>query len=139
MARFRLPRPFAAITVASAVACGTDPIVLCACSMPAPYAILYGFATGPSGQVVPGTSVSVQVGPPDCQGGSVQSGATDQTGRYRTFITATGDYPQQCIRVWALAPAGSGFRNSDTVQLTLPTPRTADADSVRRDIALRAP
>jgi hypothetical protein len=137
--RIRIPRPFAVIAVASAVACGTDPIVLCACSMPAPYAILYGFASGPSGQVVPGTSVSVQVGPPDCQGGSVQSWAADEAGRYRAPIIATGDYAQQCIRLWSLAPGGSGFRNSDTVQFTLPTPRTADADSVRRDIALRAP
>ena len=88
--------------------------------------------------MVPGTSVSVQVGPPDCQGGSAQSWATDETGRYRAFISPTGDYPQQCIRVWALAPAGSGFRNSDTAQLTLPTPRTADADSERRDVSLRA-
>jgi hypothetical protein len=137
MPRARLPRPFAAIAIASAVACGTDPIVLCACSRNPPHTILYGTATGPAGQVVPGTSVLVQEGPV-CGDGSLFKGPVDEAGRYRTIVLPRGDYAQLCIRVWAIAPEGSGFRNSDTLRFTLPTPATA-TDSVRRDISLRAP
>lgn len=141
MPRIRVPRPFAAIAVASAVACGTDPIVLCACSMPAPHTIVHGRVTAPSGQGVQGATVHLDMGPTDCQGmGGTVPAPTDAEGRYATAVLPTGNYAEQCIRLWALAPAGSGLRNSDTVQFTIPTPRTTTgADSVRRDIALRAP
>jgi hypothetical protein len=90
--------------------------------------------------VVPGTSVLVEVGPPDCRSdASLHDGQTDETGRYRAIVMRMGDYAQQCIRVWARPPQGSPFRASDTLQFTLPTPVAAGADSVRRDVALRAP
>jgi hypothetical protein len=137
MSRIRIPRPFAAIAIVSAVACSADPIVLCACSQVPPHTILYGSVTGPAGQVVPGTAVRVLVGPPDCGGGSPASVLMDEASRYSAMIVPTGGYTQQCIRVWATAPAESGFRDSDTLRLTLPTPASAGADSVRRDVVLR--
>lgn len=50
-----------------------------------------------------------------------------------------GEEPRQCIRLWALAPVGSGLRGSDTPRFTLPAPTALPADSVGRDVALRAP
>lgn len=140
MRRIRVPRPFAAIAVAAAVACNGDPAVLCACSVPAPYSILYGNVTDPSGHGVLGAIVHLDVGAPDCQT-ALQSfdAPTDATGRYRAPVSATGSYAEQCVRVFARAPAGSGFRDSDTARLTLPTPSTLPPDSVRRDLVLRAP
>lgn len=140
MRAIRIPRPFAAIAFAAAVACNADPIVLCACSMPAPYSIVYGEVKDPSGGGVEGATVHLEAGPVSCQSmGHAFGGPTGAGGRYRAPVLRTGDYPQQCVRLWALAPVGSGLRNSDTVTLTLATPGSAAADSVRRDIALRAP
>ncbi|HYR07039.1 MAG TPA: carboxypeptidase-like regulatory domain-containing protein [Longimicrobium sp.] len=139
MPRFRLPRPFAAIAVASAVACGTDPIVLCACSIPAPYTLVYGNVTDPTGAPVPDATVRLESKLADCQTASesVQV-ATNAAGRYRLHVIRTGT-GEQCVRVAALAPPASGWRNSDTVQFSIPPLREIGADSVRRDIALRTP
>lgn len=140
MPKIRIPRPFAAIAFAAAVACNADPLVLCACSMPGPYSIVYGNVTAPTGQAVPGAAVRVEVGPPDCQSVAASfDGNTDATGRYRAGISRYGEFAEQCIRVFAMAPTGSGYRNSDTTQFALAAPTRAGADSVRRDVALRAP
>lgn len=140
MPRIRIPRPLAAIAFAAAVACSADPLVLCACSRVPPHVILHGSVTAPSGQGVAGATVHLTVGPPDCQAAAGSFDApTDAAGKYAAPVFRTGDYAQQCLRLWALAPAGSGLRNSDTLQFLLPTPRDVSADSVRRDIALRAP
>ncbi len=140
MPKVRIPRPFAAIAFAAAVACNADPIVLCACSMPAPHTLVYGRVTAPTGEGVVGAAVHLEVGPPDCQtAGAAFSGFSDAGGRYRAAVFDVTDGTQQCVRVWALAPVGSGYRDSDTVTITLATPVSATADSVRRDVALRAP
>lgn len=140
MPKIRIRRPFAAIAIASAIACSGDPIVLCACSQVPPHTVLHGSVKTPSGEGVDGATVHLNVGPPDCQTvASASSAPTDAAGRYAAAVIATGNYAQQCVRLWALAPAGSGLRNSDTLQLSLPTAQNAGADSVRRDIALRAP
>ncbi|HEX6372089.1 MAG TPA: hypothetical protein VF006_24410 [Longimicrobium sp.] len=140
MPGLRIPRPFAAIAFASAVACSGNPLDLCACSQVPPSTLLYGYVTAPSGEGVEGATVHMSVGPEDC--GSVGysfHGPTEAGGRYRAPVLRDGDDPRQCIRLWALAPVGSGLRSSDTVQFTLPTPTAISSDSVRRDIALRAP
>lgn len=138
MSRIRIPRPFAAIALAAAVACGGDPIVLCACSFPAPEVAVYGSVADPDGLPVDGATVHLTIGPPGCASvaGSV-NGPADAAGRYRLSVFRTGDYAEQCIRLWALAPVGSGWRGSDTLQFNLPTPQALSADSVRRDLALR--
>lgn len=139
MPRIRPGRPFAAIAIASAVACSGDPVALCACTLAPPHTVLYGRVTAPSGDGVQGATVHLDVGPPGCQTvASASSAPTDEAGRYTTGVMATGGYAEQCVRLWALAPAGSGLRDSDTLQFSLPTARNAGADSVRRDIALRA-
>jgi hypothetical protein len=102
MPRIRVPRPFAAIAVASAVACGTDPLVLCACSMPPPHTILHGRVTAPSGAGVQGATVHLDTGPTDCQGmGGMAPAPTDAEGRYVTAVLPTGNSAEQCIRLWA--------------------------------------
>lgn len=139
MNRIRIPRPFAAIAFAAAVACSSDPIVLCACLMPRPSVTLYGTVTDPDGLAVDGATVHVTVGPPGC--GTVaasENEPTDAGGWYSFPVFGTGNYAEQCVRVWAMGPVGSSWRGSDTVRLTLPTPQTSAADSVRRDLVLRA-
>jgi hypothetical protein len=136
----RIPRPFAAVALLAGVACSINPVDLCGCSLPGPYTILYGQVTDPAGALVPGAEVMVDVGDPGCQAlvrGSQAS--ADAAGQYRTGVTAIGSAPEMCIRLFALPPAGSTLRGSDTVQLILPRPTTLPADSVRRDLVLRAP
>ena len=75
----------------------------------------------------------------DCQAASESlQVSTDATGRYRLHVIRTGT-GEQCVRVAALAPPTSGWRNSDTVQFSIPPLQQIGRDSVRRDIALRAP
>jgi hypothetical protein len=139
MPRVRIPRPFAAIAVASAVACGTDPVVLCACSMVPPHTLVYGSVTDPSGAAVQGATVHLEAGLSTCQPLSeTLEVATDAAGRYRLHVVRTTG-AEQCVRLAALAPPASGWRNSDTAQFAIPPLQAIGTDSVRRDIALRAP
>lgn len=126
---------------AFAAACeALNPLDTCACSLAPPFDIVYGTVADPSGALVPGAAVHAQVGPADCRSaGDSFTQQADAGGRYRVPVIRTGDYAQQCIRLVALAPPGSGWRDSDTARLTLPTPRSHPPDSVRHDLALRAP
>ncbi|HYW14275.1 MAG TPA: hypothetical protein VE871_20075 [Longimicrobium sp.] len=139
MSRIRIRHPFGAIAFAVVVACTTDPITLCGCSMPGPYSVLYGRVTDPAGTPVAGATVHWETGPAGCATitGS-QDVPIDASGGFHAGISAAGDGPEQCIRLAALPPAGSALRGSDTVQITVPTPRSLPADSVRRDLVLRA-
>lgn len=140
MPRVRLPRPLAAIAFAAAVACTSNPLDLCACSLPGPHSLVYGRVTDPAGQAVPGATVHLSVASPDCAAvGHVASGPVDAAGRFRLMVFQTGAYAEQCIRLWASPPAGSTWRGSDTTVFAMPTPIKVPADSVRRDVALRAP
>lgn len=142
MPRIRIPRPFAAIAFAAAVACTSNPAALCGCTLPGPYLVLHGRVTDPAGAPVPGATVYWETGPAGCAtiaGQQVTPAPVDPAGRFRFGIFATGDGPEQCIRVAALPPAGSALRGSDTAQITVLTPRSLPADSVRRDLVLRAP
>jgi hypothetical protein len=140
MPRIRIPRPFAAVALLAGVACSVNPVDLCSCTLPTPYTIVYGLVTDPAGAPVAGAGVQVEVGGPGCQ--AMERGPetpTDAAARYRTGVTPTGSAAGMCVRLSARPPAGSPLRGSDTVQLTLPTPTTLPADSVRRDLVLRAP
>lgn len=138
MRRIRFPRPLAAIAFAAAVACTGEPLALCACSRVPPHSILYGTVTDPSGAGVQGATVHLEVADADCQTArAALQGPTDGAGRYRLPIDRTGGGAVQCVRLSATAPAGSGFRNSDTTQFTIPAPEGFGTDSLRRDIALR--
>jgi hypothetical protein len=136
----RISRPFATVALLAGVACSVNPVDLCGCSLPGPYAIVHGRVTDPVGARVAGAGVQVEVGGPGCQAlERVVETPTDAAGRYRTGVTPTGSGAEMCVRFSARPPAGSSLRGSDTVQLILPTPTTLPADSVRRDLVLRAP
>jgi hypothetical protein len=136
----RIPRPFAVAALLAGVACSVNPVDLCGCSLPGPHAIVYGQVTDPAGARVAGAGVQVEVGGPGCQGlERVLETPTDAAGRYRTGVTPTGSAAEMCVRLSARPPTGSSLRDSDPVQLILPTPTTLPADSVRRDLVLRAP
>jgi hypothetical protein len=53
----RIRRPFAAIAFAAVVACTSDPVALCACSEPLPYAVMHGRVSNPWGTQVPAVTV----------------------------------------------------------------------------------
>ncbi len=139
MPRIRIPRPFAAIAFAALVACTSTPTALCGCSMPGPYSVLYGRVTDPAGTPVAGATVHWETGPAGCAtiAGS-QSVPVDASGVYHVGVFPVGDGAEQCVRLAALPPAGTVLRSSDTVQITIPTPRSLPADSTRRDLVLRA-
>jgi hypothetical protein len=140
MSRLRI---FRALAVAALLAAceAANPLDTCACSLPMPYDIVYGVVTEPGGGApVANATVHVDVGPPACQtavdGGNQQA---DAAGRYRIFVTGVSDLGQMCVRLVALAPPGSGWRDSDTTRLTIPTPLRHPPDSVQVNLVLRAP
>lgn len=139
MSWIRIPRPFAAIAFAAVVACTSTPTALCGCSMPGPYSVLYGRVTDPAGTPVAGATVHWEAGPAGCATiAGAQNVPVDASGVYRVGVFLVGEGAEQCVRLAALPPAGSALRGSDTLQLTIPTPRALPADSVRRDLVLRA-
>jgi hypothetical protein len=137
--RIRIPCSAAAIVFAAAVAgCRSDPAAVCPGCPREPSVIVYGRVTSPSGASIAGL-VRLDAGPQGCQTdpfGSTEY--TNGTGAYRAVVPAVTDQSRQCIRITALAPAGSGLQNSQTVEVTVATPRRARADSVRADLTLRA-
>jgi hypothetical protein len=116
-----------------------NPVGTCACDPVPLHTIVYGQVSAPSGAPVPDATVLVEVGPAGCTsfvlGGAVQ---TSTAGAYRILATGNSPGTDQCVRLSARAPTGSGLADSEPVQFTIPPIRTP-ADSVRRDIALRTP
>lgn len=141
MPRIHIPRRFGLTAALLAVACTADPIVSCACSPPLDVAVVHGRVTMPGGGAAAGATVRVQIGPPGCQ---PWADARDETsganGEYELLaLDAGGQNPDACRRVFALPPAGSGLRGSDTVPLVVRFRAGPPLDSVRIDLALRAP
>lgn len=139
-----MPRTYilrAAALLALLAACDVlNPVSSCACDIPLPFDIVYGVVLAPGGATVPAATVHADVGPPGCQSTlMVENQQADAAGRYRVPVSRTGSYAEQCVRLVALAPPGSGWRDSDTLRLTLATPVSPPPDSVRYDLALRAP
>lgn len=117
-----------------------NPVDTCACTLAPPFDVVYGVVTEPGGGPVPAATVHLRVGAPGCQSTvDIGSQQADAAGRYRVPVLATGGYAEQCVRLVALAPPGSGWRDSDTARLTLPTPLSHPPDSVQVNLALRAP
>lgn len=141
MSRLRIPRPFAAIAFAAAVAC-TTPTGVCACSPPEqPFTVLRGIVSTPAGAAVEGAMVSLQLATAACTTFETQPGnaRSSATGEYEQHLPHSPLVPQMCVRLVAQAPAGSGFQASDPVQMVLPTPTRLPPDTVRVDLVLRTP
>jgi hypothetical protein len=136
----RIPRPVAAVALLLGVACSVNPVDLCGCSIPAPFTIIYGQVTDPAGALVAGATVQLDAGAPGCQSlAPVGQVTTDAAGRYREGVMKTVSDARMCVQLFALPPAGSPLRGSDTVDINIASPMTLPPDSVRRDLVLRAP
>lgn len=139
MPEIRIPRPFAAIAFAAAVAC-SNPQGLCACDPVPPRAVVYGRVTQPDGVPAGGAQVHVELSPTGCEkwvdGRAYQA---DGEGRYRASAYRLGPESEQCVRVYAEPLVRSAMRGSDTATITLRFPDAGLPDSVRVDLALRGP
>ena len=139
MSRIHVLRALALVALLAACE-AINPVDTCACSIPMPFDIVYGVVAEPGGAPAAGATVHAAIGPAGCQ--TALDGTSQHTnaeGRYRVPVPAVGDLPEFCVRLVALAPPGSGWRDSDTTRLTMPTPRSHPPDSVRVNLALRAP
>lgn len=138
MPRLRLPRPVAAaLALMLAVSC-VDPTGSCACTPPVDQAVMYGRVTDPAGKPVASATVRAEAGPAGCQStNEAGQAATDAGGRYRAVLYAWG--PVECLRAFALPPAGGALRGSDTAAVQLRFAHPRDMDSTRLDLVLRAP
>jgi hypothetical protein len=138
MPRIPIPRSFAgALVLMLAVSC-QNPV--CGCLSPPDVALLYGSVTDPAGNPVAGAAVRAEDGAPGCQAAGFVVGweETDAAGRYRAEVHALRPDPE-CMRAFALPPAGSTLRGLDTVAFRMTfAPRQA-IDRVRVDLVMRAP
>jgi hypothetical protein len=138
MPRIRIPRSLAgALVLMLAVSC-QNPV--CGCLSPPDVAVLYGTVTDPAGNPVAGAAVRAEDGFPTCLSGGSFAGSdqTDAAGRYRAEVDAFQPNPE-CMRAFALPPAGSTLRGSDTVPFRVTFAPGSPKDSVRVDLVLRAP
>jgi hypothetical protein len=139
MSRIHVLRALALALVLAACE-AINPVDTCACSMPMPYDIVYGVVTEPGGAPVPNATVHVDVGPPTClsaiDGGNLQA---NESGRFRVPVSSVGDFARVCVKLVAVAPPGSGWRDSDTTRLSMQTPVSHPPDSVQANLSLRAP
>ena len=139
MPRIRVPRPFAALTIVAAVACGTTPTDVCACLRESPHTVVYGRVTNAAGAAVADAFVRVETGPATCHGLQVYGDArTDAAGEYRTFIYRTGAQADVCVRLVAREIVEDRLRLSPAQQFGVTVPESFPADSVRRDIVIPA-
>jgi hypothetical protein len=122
------------------LACEGSITSMCGCPPVAYVARVYGTVSAPGGASAAGARVSVAAAPGACGAlpySMLDSGPVLASGRYAFFVS-TGILPAagDCVVAYALPPAGSTLRGSDTVAVTL----TFDlADSTRVDLSLRAP
>ena len=139
MPRLRIPRPFAAITFATVVACTTTPTDVCACLRARPHTVVYGRVTDAAGAAVQGAIVRVETGAATCQALEVQADVqANAAGEYRAFVDALATPGDLCVRLVARDQAPSGVRYSAPQQFTTAMPTGFPADSVRRDIVIPA-
>lgn len=138
MPRIRVPRPLAgALVLMLAVSC-QNPV--CGCLSPPDVALVYGTVTDPAGSPVARAAVRAEDGSPECQASGVVVGwqEADAAGRYRAEVHSLGP-DSECMRAFALPPAGSTLRGSDTVPFRVQFAPRRPVDSVRVDLVLRAP
>lgn len=137
-----LPSPkrlSAALALLLVVSCDNP---VCGCTPSRDAAILYGRVTDPAGTPVADAAVGALYALPGCVEpveamGQARTGAD---GRYRmavyTFFHAR---PGDCLRAYALPPAQSSLRGSDTVAFSVQFAVDVPEDSARVDLVLRAP
>lgn len=138
MPRLRIPRSLAgALVLMLAVSC-QNPV--CGCLSPPDVALVYGRVTDPAGNPVADAAVRAEDGFPACQAAGAFMGTdqTDAAGRYCAEVHAFQPNPE-CMRAFALPPAGSTLRGSDTVPFRVTFAPDIPTDSVRVDLVLRAP
>lgn len=142
MPRIRIPRPLTLAAATVVVGC-SDPLLVCGCSPPPDQAVVYGRVAVPGGGAAAGATVRVEIGPAGCLPFADRyEVAAGNSGGYRMPVFADGGYgygPDACRRVFALPPPGSPLRGSDTVPLVVRFRPAPPLDSVRVDLALRAP
>lgn len=137
--RIRLPRPFAAALVLMLAVSCVSPTWMCGCPPSRDEAVLYGRVTDAAGSPVAKATVRAEEGPPGCGEGTggMAWASTDANGRYRTIIYRTSSL-MECMRAFAVPPAGSTLRGSDTVPIQVRFARRP-VDSARVDLVLRGP
>jgi hypothetical protein len=141
MPRIRIPRTLlSALGLMLFVSCVT-PTGSCACTEPPGEAVVHGRVTDPAGAAVAGSLVRVVVGTPSCESSTQGMEATTAAdGRYRILAYTFGGPEPRCQHVFALAPAGSTLRGSDSVSFSVQFRHAGTRpDSVRVDLVLRAP
>jgi hypothetical protein len=139
MPRIRIPRSLAGALVLMLVVSCQNPV--CGCLSPPDVALLYGTVTDPAGNPVADAAVRAEDGSPACQAEGVFVVGwekTDAAGRYRAEVHALRP-DSECMRAFALPPAGSTLRGSDTVPFRVTFAPRRPVDSVRVDLVLRAP
>lgn len=138
MPRIRIPRSLAGALVLMLVVSCQNPV--CGCLSPPDVALVYGTVTDAAGNPVEKAAVRAEEGSPACQAAGVFRGfdEADAAGRYRAEVHAFQPDPE-CMRAFALPPAGSTLRGSDTVPFRVTFAPRTPADSVRVDLVLRAP
>lgn len=138
MPRIRIPRSLAgALVLMLAVSC-QNPV--CGCLSPPDVAVVYGTVTDAAGNPVADAAVRAEDSAPGCQEPGIAVGwkETDAAGRYRAEVHALRP-DSECMRAFALPPAGSTLRGSDTVPIRVTFAPGSPVDSVRVDLVLRAP
>jgi hypothetical protein len=137
--RLRIPRPFAGALMGMLAASCTNSAG-CDCPPERVEAVLYGRVTDAAGHPVADATVRAENGLAGCQHliGELGWDATDADGRYRAQISHVGG-PVECLRVFALPPAGSALRGSDTVPFQVRFAHPIAVDSARVDLVLRTP
>lgn len=137
MPRMRIPRAFTgALVLVLTVSC-EHPV--CGCTPARDGAVLYGRVTDVAGNPVANARVFAEEGHAGCDlVADMGRAATDASGRYRMPIHTFGGRVE-CRRAYALSPAGSTLRGSDTVSFDVRFAAREPLDSARVDLVLRGP
>ncbi|HEX2207048.1 MAG TPA: carboxypeptidase-like regulatory domain-containing protein [Longimicrobium sp.] len=138
MRRIRIPRFVApALGLVLVVSCENP---MCGCTPARDEAVLYGRVTDAAGNPVSNALVRAEEGPAECSQFVHESGwaTANAAGHYRAEIYTIGG-SVECLRAFALPPAGSTLRGSDTVAFQVRFAPRTPVDSARVDLVLRAP
>jgi hypothetical protein len=119
-----------------------DPMGMCGCPPSRSEAVIHGRVTDPSGAPVPGATVTAQHAVAGCDTYTMTMGqaTTGADGRYRAHLYSAGDpRTSSCVRAYALPPAQSTLRGSDSVAFVVGYGTDRVVDSARVDLVLRNP
>ena len=143
MPRTRFPKHLIACLGAMLFISCSEPMGLCGCSEPAPSAVLHGRVTDAAGAPVQGARVVAEHAESGCTAllSSMGEAVTEADGSFSTYVGVVVRTPRagDCLRAFALPPAGSTLRGSDTATFSARFSQALPLDSVRMDLVLRAP